>query len=847
MNEMPRNTVPKSSRVMFDVIPPKASVVAGDEAGDTEPAGECGATAKKDESKQVRSSVEAVDSLISHIISEPISHKDELEAVLNSNGDPLAELTKAGAVVPKTKEKLKVDPPAGQAGNEKLKINEEEFYQKVISQIRAPIAGGVSLIRSPKPAIKTEFIVREEKPVVDIQAGIADFYKKPGTTTVTAGKPVAEKPRTVLAVPVVEKRPLNFAPPKKNNFSTHIFVILGLVGILAYGFTLKNELVRDSSSAFLNLEQAQEDLKQLDFTSAAENFRKSYENFAQASQNLNLLSAGLAGVFADLPGAGKLRSAKNASEAGQLLTKAGQAMSEALSALAETGAILDPKDSHKVKPLKVINQLKIALILSSQNFSKAKALVAGIDETAVPEEKREGFLDFRDKIPLLEKTISEAVEYTDFLEGMIGIDEPKKYLLLFNNHSELRPTGGFPGTYGVVSFSGGGLSDFFVDDVYNLDGQLKRNIVPPKQIQHITPTWGMRDAAWFADFPSSARKSMWFFAQEAGYKVDGVIALNPDIIEEILKVVGPIEMPEYGLTLTSDNFLESIQEEVEYGENRTQPKKVVVDLAPRLLERLYSANSDKWMRIFAVFMAGLEEKDVMLYFEDKGLEEFAVKKGFGGEINKTSSDYLTVNFSNIKGSKTDIVTDSSVMMDSRISGNKIVHKVIISRRHNGGDHEHGFYNRSNPSYVRVLVPEGAELLHVIGNDLPKYKPLIDYGLAGFSKDGDLERFESSVFLDKNFNVDKYEESGKQGIGFWMVAEPGTEKKVELEYTVPFGGGNYSFYFQKQPGLDWRNFSFRMNTDGRVVTEATPALDRIGSLYMREGELKKDFEVKIKFK
>src|SRR3989344_28805 len=97
----------------------------------------------------------------------------------------------------------------------------------------------------------------------------------------------------------------------------------------------------------------------------------------------------------------------------------------------------------------------------------------------------------------------------------------KKYLILFQNPSELRPTGGFPGTYGVVTFKDGKLQDLKVDDVYNLDGQLQELIVPPIQLQHITPNWGMRDANWFIDFPTSARKITAFYKKESGYEVDG--------------------------------------------------------------------------------------------------------------------------------------------------------------------------------------------------------------------------------------------------------------------------------------------------------------------------------------
>jgi hypothetical protein len=810
--------------------------------------------------------------------------KYEMEMMMAATADPIVELTSTGVLLnAKNTEDTGYIVHNSEAARMNLSdvshievrnqygVKKEPNYDKILAHIRAPVTAkavarlsslpnipakpvfaAVTAKAAPQPFIKKEtpkigpkpgYII-SEKIISKEATEIENFYTK-----------APSKQATLANVPFVQpsfgKADFNFAPPKKKNYSKLFFVAIVAVGIFAYGMTLKHELVNDSTAALENIKKAQTELENFDFSGAAVSFQKSYDNFTKASQNLDMVGAGLAGLIGDLPGMGKVRSAKDITEAGKLLSSSGKAMSEALTALSQTGKVLNPTSVTKTKPSRIISQLKTALDLSAKNFDKAKALISGIDESIIPEDKKDAFLDFKSKIPILEKTLKDAEEYTDFLESMIGIDEPKKYLLLFNNNSELRPTGGFPGTYGVVSFSGGGLSDFFVNDVYNLDGQLKRNVIPPKQLQHITPTWGMRDASWFIDFPDSARKAEAFFAEESGYKVNGVITLNPDIVSKILAVVGPIEMSEYDLILTADNFLENIQEEVEYGPNRSQPKQVLTDLAPRMLERLYSADSEKWLKIFNVLMAGVEENDIQFYFNDKELENFSVEKGFGGEIKNTvtgpgqSGDYLNINFSNIKGSKTDAVTDSSVEVETDIKTGHISHRVTLVRNHKGGDKEHGFYNRQNPAYVRVLLPENADVLSVSGYDVVNFKPLVSYNGISFEKDSDLEHYESGFSFDKKLGTDRFQEKGKQGLGFWMVLDPGTSKKVVIEYTVPLAGSDYSFYFQKQPGLDWKNFTFVIN--GKNVESSFPELNKIGSSYIFDEELKKDIELKIKLK
>jgi len=461
-------------------------------------------------------------------------------------------------------------------------------------------------------------------------------------------------------------------------------IVLALVIFGKYNLDVKNEILSEGNSAVRNLQDANENLKNLDFTAASNNFSRAYEEFSNAGDSLNFLGKGISTLLADLPGAGKLKSAKNLIESGKLIAGAGEAMTDALGAISRTSLIFSPSFNNSSGVSRVITSLKEALALSKKNLVAARALMADIDENDIPQERRESFNEFRSKLPFFEELAGTGIDYSEFLENLIGTNRTKKYLILFQNPSELRPTGGFLGSYGVITFENGGLKEFFVDDVYNLDGQLKDLIIPPVQLQHITPTWGMRDANWFIDFPTSAKKVLSFFKKEAGYEVDGVITLSPRIISGILEIVGPIEMPDYDVVLDSKNFLVTVQGEVEYGENRDQPKTIIVDLAPLLLVKLYSADSGKWLEVFNLIVASLERKDILMYFRDLNLQSFALEKGFGGQVKSTDSDYLMITFSNVKGSKTDAVIDSSLEVSTDLNDG-IKHKVTITI-HNLGAH-----------------------------------------------------------------------------------------------------------------------------------------------------------------
>ena len=86
--------------------------------------------------------------------------------------------------------------------------------------------------------------------------------------------------------------------------------------------------------------------------------------------------------------------------------------------------------------------------------------------------------------------------------------------------------------------------------------------------------------------------------------------------------------------------------------------------------------------------------------------------------------------------------------------------------------------------------------------------MVDYQNSIFEKDSDLAEFESGFYFDETMGVDRFEEGNKNGVGFWVVTDPGKVKTVILEYSTPINTNQNSFYFQKQPGLDWKNFKFK---------------------------------------
>ena len=155
--------------------------------------------------------------------------------------------------------------------------------------------------------------------------------------------------------------------------------------------------------------------------------------------------------------------------------------------------------------------------------------------------------------PLLDGYVSAS----ERLPAILGWDAPRRYLVLTQNPAELRPTGGYIGSFGIVSFDKGRITERKFQDVFLLDLPWSYPFIKGPQELHDyllgnKQPWQLADANWSPDFPASAQDAIRLYTNESGdTKIDGVLAITTYTIDELLKVTGPVTVPQYGLTIAS--------------------------------------------------------------------------------------------------------------------------------------------------------------------------------------------------------------------------------------------------------------------------------------------------------
>ncbi len=299
----------------------------------------------------------------------------------------------------------------------------------------------------------------------------------------------------------------------------------------------------------------------------------------------------------------------------------------------------------------------------------------------------------------------------------VKIGEERTYLVVFQNSSELRPTGGFIGSYGLVSFAQGRMTSFKIHDIYEADGQLRGHIAPPDEILHYLgqTSWYMRDSNWAPDFPLTAKRLEWFLEKETGIKVNGVVAVNLGAVQKILQAVGPVSLPDRQEEVTATNFFEKAEfaAEINFFPGSTQKPQFLAAVASGLLAKVSEGTKLDYLAVGKAVWQALEEKDILVYFDEPDIYELVVNNDWDGRLTtngcgEKSTNCLMLVEANLGANKANYFVKRAVQVDQIIDKAGQV-EVTVTVKYRNDSPNNAWPGGNYKNYLRILVPEGTTL------------------------------------------------------------------------------------------------------------------------------------------
>lgn len=614
--------------------------------------------------------------------------------------------------------------------------------------------------------------------------------------------------------PVMKKR--------KKKIGKKLVLSLGILGLLfifvLVGIVIPVKGVYENARKTESLlKQAVRGAKDQDIAKTISKLKEAKENLGKTKKEYQRLSwlkfvPVLGSYYKD--GEHGLNAGEYGLEAAEITAKSVEPYADLLGLKGE-GSFVGGSAEERIKTaVGTLDKVVLKLDEIDANLEKARSELIKIDPNRYPEKIRgkevrsvmKKYLTMADEGI---KGVTQAKPLLKRLPKLLGEPKEIKYLVLFQNDKELRPTGGFITGYSIFRLEHGVVHVEESGDIYDLDEKKTINLKAPEPIAkyHINvPYWHLRDSNLSPDFYESMKnfEKIYKYVPDRK-KYEGIIAVDTWFLLEVMKILGPIEIN--GVKYTTENepvcdcpqVIYKLEEYADkpVGHERESRKDLIGVLLYALMEKaLGSSPKLYWGRLFQAGIDNLAQKHVLVYLKDKEAQKGIEALGFGGRIKDYNGDYLHINDSNFAGAKTNMYVDHFINYEVEVKDDKLVKKLKITYKNpypwSNCSLEAGelCLNGRLRDWVRIYVPEGSKLIKMVGSQIKSEN----------NKDLGKTYFEARVDID-----------------------PETQRVLELEYESPLivDGSTYNLLIQKQPGtkghemivkVDGKEEKFKLTTD-----------------------------------
>lgn len=392
------------------------------------------------------------------------------------------------------------------------------------------------------------------------------------------------------------------------------------------------------------------------------------------------------------------------------------------------------------------------------------------------------------------ESLQKLKKLLPYIDSLLAQDSEKKYLLLFANNMEIRPGGGFLGSFGILKVKDYTIEDIEIHDVYDADGQLIAHIDPPLPIRkYLNIIHGfLRDSNFSPDFPEDYETAKMFLEKEINLTgFSGSMLITTTAIEHVLDAFGDVYIPDFNESINKKNFYikTQIHTEKDFFPGSIQKRSFLGSLAKNLLINLETASP----KLFALALKkSLDEKQIVLVSDEKEIQGVLDSFYWSGRIIQPSC---------VSDQEKNCVVDYLFPYDANVGANKV----------------NFFITRS--MYLKTKIDDQGEIQHVFSiqfqNESPAevfpggtYKNYFQTMLPVYSS---VKRITKDGVL-----VEEYEEKNGRfkNVGFYFEVPPKKTTEIKIEYVLnnqlKTGRGIYQLVVQKQIGSSNNDYVFELD-------------------------------------
>ncbi len=419
-----------------------------------------------------------------------------------------------------------------------------------------------------------------------------------------------------------------------------------------------------------------------DVDAAVDAFARARSDFASADADAN---GPLVDVVALVPLAGRtpdaLRHLTNAAEevaeAGWLATKEIAALPGGLSSLSLSQGTL---------PLEALRALAPTIHRARAMIEHAKSETDLAATTLVPSRVTEAGDQAREELERLTTIVRGVDEVLTVLPAFAGADGPRRYFLAAQTPAELRGTGGFIGSYSILTMDEGTirLSPFRpIHRLPNLPDGTPGDWPSPE----VEAAFGSFDSAgvWTMtnvppDAPTASALILRLWERIGRPPLDGVIFVDVQALAYLLQSLGSVDVRSVDVTLTPENVVRFVTSQAYRLYPTSSRRKDFLGIVGQAIfgRFLVQSSGEEVVRALASAVA---DGHILLNASDPEIQSAFVAAGVAGALDVTTGQTFAVIINNIGANKLDVYLHQDVRWNvSLLPGGEASVRAVVELR-----------------------------------------------------------------------------------------------------------------------------------------------------------------------
>ena len=299
----------------------------------------------------------------------------------------------------------------------------------------------------------------------------------------------------------------------------------------------------------------------------------------------------------------------------------------------------------------------------NEALTQASVDVAAIDTSNTLDQVRDATKELSAVVDTTATSVDSVNRAVQLLPAMLGADEQRSYLLMFQNNAEVRATGGLPGAFAEIATENGQIqitrqssAAGIVFDEPVLDLPLETRGIYTDRVSTF-----MGDVTLTPQFPTTGALTREMWKRTYGTEVDGVISLDPVALSYLLRATGPITLAT-GEALTSENAVQLLLSDVYANyDNPADQDQLFASAAAAVFAALAGGQADPAALISALAQAG-DERRILIWSAHEADQELLAGTTLTGDlpVSDASAERIGVYFNDATGAKMNTFLDTRI-------------------------------------------------------------------------------------------------------------------------------------------------------------------------------------------